>query len=398
MKILHLVNDDKFIHFISNAFNACENVDNTFYVTVQDATMPLKYIGDLPDMHIIDKYSCRSKSIKDDLGQFDAIVVHYLDFMKAKLLMMAPLHIPIVWSGWGGDYYGFIGNDENFFLGVESRYIHNRLNNKYKHSNFLMLIKGILKNILRLILKKIYRRTNFILRKAIQRTDYFSSPIPEDFGLLKCHLGSYFKAVYTQINYGSVEMTFSIGSEDITGDNILVGNSATLPNNHFEVLRILSNLNLEDRKIVVPLSYGHAPYREAVIEQCHKLFREKFYPILDFMPLDQYYSLIASCSVVVMGHRRQQALGNTATMLYKGAKVFLDETSTVYQFFKNRGAVVYSLIDLKEDNLSTLAPLTNEQKTKNREVLETFWAHNVVLKNTQHLVNILRSHKGCTDA
>ncbi len=91
-----------------------------------------------------------------------------------------------------------------------------------------------------------------------------------------------------------------------------------------------------------------------------------------------------------MGHRRQQALGNICTMLYKGAKVFVSEDSVVYHFFKNSGAFVYGLRDLTESGGKVFAPLTEEQKQKNREVLESHWGQFVVLQNVRNLIEILQ--------
>ncbi len=398
MKILHLVSDEKFIHFIADVFNVCEEVSNTFYVIVQDVFTPLKHISGLLDMHLIDNKKIRSGTVKKDIIKYDAIIVHSLDKLKATILLMAPPNIPVVWSGWGADYYCFIGNGEEDLLGKESLALKKQFNNQLNCSNILTLVKNCTKHILRPSFDKALRGTNYLIRKAIRRSDYFSSPIPDDYDLLKIHLRSNFRAKYMQINYGSVEKTFCPGPVSFIGNDILVGNSATLPNNHFEILRMLSTINLGARKIVAPLSYGNPSYRDAVIEQGYSLFGDAFYPIVDFMPLDQYNALISSCSLVVMGHRRQQAVGNTATMLYKGTKVFLDETSTVYHFLKKRGAIVYGLNELKDYGQSALAPLSYDQKSKNREVLELFWGHNVVLNNTQDLLETLRLHKGSTSA
>lgn len=398
MKILHLVSDEKFIHFIADVFNVCERVSNTFYVTVQDMSTPLMHISGLLDMHLIDKKKIRSGSVKKDITNYDAIIVHSLDKLKATILLLAPSNIPVVWSGWGADYYCFIGNGEKSLLGKESLLLKKKLDMQLNCSTMLTKVKNITKYILTPSFDKALRGTSYIIRKSIRRSDYFSSPVPDDYDLLKIHLRSNFRAEYMQINYGSVEKTFCLGPVSFVGDDILVGNSATLPNNHFEIFRILSTINLETRKIVVPLSYGIPSYRDAVIEQGYSLFGDAFYPIVDFMPLDQYNTLISSCSLAIMGHRRQQGVGNTATMLYKGTKVFLDETSTLYRFFKKRGAIVYGLDELNKYGQNALVPLSYDQRAKNREVLELFWGHKVVLSNINSLLEALRSYKRHTSA
>lgn len=398
MKILHLVNDDKFINFIADTFNACEDVNNTYIVTVQNATLPLKYIINFPNMIIVDQNLIHSKTVIQELNKFDAIVVHYLDVTKATLLLKAPSHIPIVWSGWGADYYCFVGRGESDLLGMESLALIEFLNNQLYSSNKLLRIKNNVKKYIVQTFSKLIRHPTNVLNDAIRRFDYFSAPIPEDYSLIKPHLGSTFKAEYVQLNYVSVEKTFALGTESISGDNILVGNSAFSTNNHLEMFRLLSRLDLNDRKIVVPLSYGVPAYRDAIIKHGLHLFGDLFVPLTDFMPLDKYNDIISKCSIVVMGHLRQQALGNTATMLFKGAKVYMDENSTAYQFFKKRGLTIYNLLDLKDNTTNIFEPLKNIQRQKNRELLEMFWGHELVLNNTRNLINILNGHIGHTSA
>lgn len=387
-KIVHLVNDEKFINFIADIFNACEGVTNHFLAIVPDSSAPLKYISGLENLRIIDKKHIYSGSINSDLAGCDALVVHLLDTLKAKILLNLQKNIPVLWSGWGADYYDYLSTGTFEFLGTESKMLNEVLvRQRYQSTSKFYLVKKNVTDYLRASIK------SFIINKSIDRTDYFSSPVPEDYDLLVSRLGKKFKSEYVQINYGSVEKTFSLGTKEITGDDILVGNSASATNNHLEVFQLLSRFDLSGRKIIVPLSYGDKDYRDAVVEHGRKFFGNSFHALVDFMPLEQYNNVIANCSMVVMGHRRQQAVGNTATMLYKGAKVFLDEKSTVYSFFKHRGAFVYGLNELINCEKSIYESLTDEQKLKNREVLTSFWGKEVVLKNTQKLIKVLKSHK-----
>jgi dTDP-N-acetylfucosamine:lipid II N-acetylfucosaminyltransferase len=109
----------------------------------------------------------------------------------------------------------------------------------------------------------------FIVLRCFKKVDFFSAPIPDDFKLLRSSLGSRFKAEYVQLNYGNVPQTFLPGSEKLTGKDILVGNSATPTNNHVEVFKLLSDLDLRGHKVIAPLSYGDERYRDAII----KLYR-----------------------------------------------------------------------------------------------------------------------------
>lgn len=375
MKILHLVNDEKFIHFIADTFNSCEGVVNQFVVVVDNIEAPLKHVIGLKNMLIISKTAMVRGCLKEVLESSDCLVVHYLELLKMRVILKAPYNMPVVWSGWGGDYYQY---SKKQLIGKDTSAIENTL---FRKKLFKNKVKDCCKQVLKNFIYRLY------VAKAMRRINFFSAPIPDDFEVVKDIPG--FCAKYHQINYGSVEKTFKLGSDAVSGNNILVGNSALSSNNHIEVFGLLTTIDLKDRKIIVPLSYGNADYRDAVIKEGYRMFGDCFNPLVNFMPLDQYNNLISSCSIVIMGHKRQQALGNTATMLWQGAKVFLDTESTVYTFLKNSGANIYALDSLLR--AEALLPLTFEEITKNRNILNDFWGHEVVLANAQHLVDKLKN-------
>lgn len=380
IKVLHLLHDDKFTEFIVDKFEACENVVNTFLIVVANVSHRLRYVSHMREnMHLV---SVGDVSIRQMTDWADCLVIHYLDEAKARIVGCMPKRVPIFWSGWGGDYYDRFF-DENQFYGEKTRAAQFSLN---KAANPFWV--------------KTWRRARQRIKKIIvgdsvarilNNIDYFSSPVPEDFELVKASCGENWHANYLQINYGSVEETFMRGANATTGNDILVGNSATPTNNHLEIFEALSNTNLRQRRVIVPLSYGDSAYRDLVLAVGNELFGNRFVPIVNFISLDEYNELISACAVAVMGHRRQQAIGNTATMLYKGAIVYLDERSTVYQFFVSRGAHIFSLQDMNE---LPVVKLTETQRNKNRDVLTGFWADAIVQGNTQHAIEVLRQARG----
>lgn len=389
MKILHLFPDEKkFVIVAAEIFNMCKELENSFRVISANVSDAQKFFSGQQNIRVVDKRYAASKALMEDLAWCDCLVVHFMDGLKAKAILRAPDHLPIVWSGWGGDYFDLLPQGGSNLLGNETQRLVKTLDRQIGWS--ASKLKQKMKNIARKIRNEVLYAP--LIKKAIKRVDYFSSPFPEDFDLLRAHLGNDFHPAYTRIFYGSVERTYVPGVESVYGNNILVGNSATATNNHLEVFKILSKLDLGDRKIVVPLSYGDVDYRDAIISYGRALFGDRFQPIVEFMPLDQYNTLIAQCSVVVMGHRRQQGGGNTVTQLYKGAKVFLDEANTVYQYLKNRGAFVNTLNELQVCGPSVFEPLTDAQKRKNREVLEDYASNEVVLAGVRDFVQQIRSH------
>ena len=107
------------------------------------------------------------------------------------------------------------------------------------------------------------------------------------------------------------------------------------------------------------------------------------------MPLSEYNGLLAGCSIAIMNHRRQQALGNIGTMLYQGSRVFLAGNGTCNAFFSSRGAVVSQVDELKEKALGDFPDLTAQEVAINRDLLEAFWGDARVLENTRALVELI---------
>jgi hypothetical protein len=116
-----------------------------------------------------------------------------------------------------------------------------------------------------------------------------------------------------------VEQTKSTQS----GLTILVGNSADPSNNHIEALEKLLPYKDQDIKICVPLSYGDQAHAKKVIEQGKDWFGEKFFPMVSFMPFDQYLKFLKSVDIAIFNHKRQQAMGNIITLLGMGKTVYV---------------------------------------------------------------------------
>jgi dTDP-N-acetylfucosamine:lipid II N-acetylfucosaminyltransferase len=391
MKILHIFHfEKKFVIVAAEIFDACKKLENSFKVLSSNVAAAKDFFAGRENISVVEENYVSSEALRNDIMWCDCLVVHYMDELKAKAVLSAPRDLPIIWSGWGGDYYDLINPGEKNLL---SELTQNLTKEMETHSKLSVKnLNNKIKNFARNARNKIIYVPR--IKKAINRTNYFSTPFPEDYYLARENFGGQFQAVYTRIFYGSVERTYMPGAKEIYGTNILVGNSATATNNHLDSFKLLSALELGDRRIVVPLSYGDARYRKAIIAHGRELFGDRFCPIVDFMPLDQYNTLIAQCSVVVMGHRRQQGGGNTVTQLYKGAKVFLDEANTVYQYLKNRGAFVNTLSELKEGREHVLEPLTKEQIHTNRAVLDAYSSNAVVSNSMNELVRQLRTRMG----
>lgn len=380
MNVLHLVQDEKFIDFFARAMDLVVGIRHRYIVHTPNLNQPLRHIRQVNPFRQVDDSYFSTRVMKDDLANSDVLVVHFLTPQGARMIKAAPANVKIVWSGWGADYYHLLPRGEGGLLEPETREIARKLNLRRAGMNPLLHARLVLRPVRRFYIR------HTLLMPAIQRVNFFSSPIPEDYLLLKDHLGNRLNASYVQLNYGNVEETFALGSEGGEKRNILVGNSAVLTNNHVEIFRILANHNLAGRKVIVPLSYGDSDYRQIVLDYGQKILGSYFQPIINFLPLTDYNKLISSCSCVIMNNCRQQALGNIGSALYSGAKLFLNSRNITSQFFSERGAYIFDVDELMLVNDGIFSGLTSQQRKKNIKILEDFWGQRKVFENAFELI------------
>lgn len=129
--------------------------------------------------------------------------------------------------------------------------------------------------------------------------------------------------------------------------NIQVGNSADPSNNHIEALEKLLPYKDDDICIYVPLSYGDQIHAKKVITQGKKWFGDKFIPLTDFMPFEEYLRFLGSIDIAIFNHKRQQAMGNAITLLGLGKKVYMRSDVTQWDFFQELGIKVSDITQIE---------------------------------------------------
>ncbi|WP_439591555.1 TDP-N-acetylfucosamine:lipid II N-acetylfucosaminyltransferase [Microbacterium sp.] len=370
MRIAHVIPDSPFLPFVTDVFESAAAGRNVFVVYAAKGDLSRHGIPSSVPLELVtvdDEGSARAAEV---VANSDIAVLHSVGVFAAKALLAAPAGTLTVWSGWGGDYYGSRWSAMAGLLDPLTR--------AYDRSRLSLAGKA----------HQLYRRARSapILRAAAERADVFSAPIPDDFDVFRSRFAG-FRGRYAQLNYASVEDTYAASGPVGSGDDILVGNSATMPNNHLDVFDVLARVHVPGRRIVTPLSYGDRLYADAVTARGHALFGADFVPFREFMPLHDYQAVIADCSTVVMGHRRQQAIGNVASALWSGSHVVLHDASPLFAFLRRQGAVVSGLSELSGSAQPFAGRVSDDELARNRAVLTAFWGRNVVLDNIRALVD-----------
>ena len=383
---LHIVPDDKFIDDAISFFSEIEGNHRWVSVKIDDNSLFSYIKNDIVEM-------ASQKKIENIVseGKYEAIVFHSLYATIYSLVLLVPKGKTIIWNSWGADIYYGIG----CFPPLVKLDLYKHLTQKFlveERPPLVKRIKRVLKNALhpsRIKERRIHEKwirderekCVALQHEVISRIDMCSTVLKTEFDELKKIPG--FNAVYFPFKYVNKEQM--IDQCHFEGDRILVGNSRDFSNNHLDVLDVLDRRNVINKRIV-PLSYG----LEKTVGVLRKKYNgnEKVELLTDYLDRATYWGIVRSCKAAVFGHIRQQALGNINQCLLQGSKVFLYKDSMVYRFYKEVGAVVFSIEDdLCQQNIDK--PLSTEDIDRNRAVVLDLWSYNKVIDQVKESLSFL---------
>lgn len=388
IKILHLANDNMFIDSAYKSFESIAPLCNTFFIP--SFNNKLKNIKETP-AKIINPISYRNPLFIKSLEKYDMIILHSLMRFNMEVVAHAGPRSRFVWIGMGGDYYDIIYEDSESLYQEQTKEIVKNLtvikspNSKKINSDLKQLARSIL-----------YK--SFDKKAIIEKIDFFAPVLENEYDIVASKFNFNFPD-YVDWNYGisSKMIDGKIKHSNLNGDNILIGNSATPENNHLEIFDFLRTQNLSGKKIICPLSYGDFEYASVLKDKGKACFGDHFLSVDKFMPYEDYINLIKSCSNVIMNHHRQQGVGTLLSLLYLGAKVFLNEKSPLYLFYKEKGMVVFSIDELY-NNLSLLdSHLSKEDFGKNKYILKSLYSEKMISKRTERLIKKVMSSSKTSD-
>lgn len=146
--------------------------------------------------------------------------------------------------------------------------------------------------------------------------------------------------------------------------NIQVGNSADPSNNHLEILEKLKSFSAEPINIYAPLSYGDVEYAKRIIAYGVENFGNKFIPLTDFLPLDQYNKFLGQIDIVIFNHRRQQGMGNAISQIGMGKKFYMRSDITSWDMFIGLGITIFDSAEID------IFPLNSNVGCDNKKIIK----------------------------
>lgn len=366
MRIVHLAQDEKFLPLARSLFEQVFPGASTFLVCHRRRRAP-RFL--LPDAEV--RYrrplAFRFPWLLRELRGADLVVVHAMTKAHARALRGVPDHVPVVWIGYGFDYYGLIADRVGGLWLERTRELVARLAIDDDSA--------------------VLERT--LLPRVAARVDAFSVN-PAEVAMLREALPA-LRARYLPLPSFTVEDVFEHGAPAMAGADLLLGNSAAPSNNHLEAFDLLATTLPPDARLVVPLSYGNGRYADHIEAVGRQRFGERFVPLRTWLPVADYQDRIAGCGTVLMNHCRQQGVGNIAAALYKGAKVFLQRRNPLFEFFGGLGAQVHPVDEIAADPATLARPLDDATRAANRAAIARRFGRDAVLARIQALDGLRRA-------
>jgi dTDP-N-acetylfucosamine:lipid II N-acetylfucosaminyltransferase len=369
-RILHLLHPDKKFLNLGIEFFEFANPGMNRFILLVDKSEVHKWIGVDSRIEVVEHSGKSSRQIIGDIKDFDAIITYALDVPRARLVQCIPEQIVKVLLIFGFEYYDTFSAVKNRILMDKSKsLLSSGLKTKILRSHFYQLIQ-------KLRGKELPER-EFI--QAFRKIDV---------------VGTFFQEEAENMNHDlSLNMRwipwsfFSLDHFEVLPNSahtkkekwLLLGNSSSITNNHMEAMDVLKDIKEEDFKVYVPLNYGDDKYAQLIKQYGEKVLKDRFIPLMDFIPRQEYNYLLGRFSFAVMNHIRQQALGNVWTLLYLGVKLYFNPENVTYQNLLSRGVHVYSLEDLKDDVKNGLSPLSEEKSLGNKNFIREHFTKEAVL-------------------
>ncbi len=388
----HLMVDDKFIDgFIEDA-EKVSGGKNTYII--EGNRMNAKYVSHAL-ITFVDSLDEWLDNFKKEILVSDKIFIHWLHYRLTDFILSLPAKIEIGLFFWGGEIVqdpAELYKKENYEP-LSLKYFEKNLQATPKYLSITRNPLNIFRNLKRKKQHKAQLYEGLRLKyKVLSRLNYFLHWNQLDYDWIKKRV-EHFNAVFEYHFYG-IGLETDLPLANKLNQKTLVfwlGNSATISNNHLDALMLLSRFKKSDIKVICPLSYGdynNNKYTQSVIKLGRELFGSKFKPITEFMLRTEYYQLFEEVDIVMMYHNRSQAAGNSAAFMQMGKKLFMQESSTVYQLFKNNQANIFVNKNLcKMDIESLKTPLTDEAIFANKKTLQSILDTQKKMETLQSLLN-----------
>lgn len=379
--ILHLLSEPNFFSMMVEQFEKI-NLNNNIYVVFKDSNY--EQLTAITDKSHIINYKTESdiEHIK-----ITGVISHFLTYTKAKFILSLDENIPVLWSCYGYDLYKFYPRLKRNLYGKITKGVINR--NKKMPAVYYDLFD----------IKEFYFSSEKkLIRKAIDRIQFISTVLPNEFLLFPGRIRK--KAKYLHIQAGIGDLSNEETNEytrpgNFCAANVYIGNSADPSCNHLEVLDFLRNKGMSDKiKLTLQMCYGGSEsYNKLVASSYNTVFKDNVLVQTEFLNSTAFNENLQSHNVFIFNNHRQQGMGAVFQALWQGGKVFLSTKNPAYSYFISNKVIVYSLekdfLNLSSDEI--LEPLNYTEIVHNRNFFLNYYSPEKRIERAVTALNALKT-------
>lgn len=336
--VLHLIAYEKFTEdYIKRINELFGKKNHTFLVFGTKSEHNIKNIEEdnvVYSTNFTNKIKCAVFMTKKILYA-DKVIIHALFlsdiYLKLLLILQPFVGEKYFWNIWGYDLYNAYWNRDKFT-------------------------------------KRERLRIKFI--KKLKAVGY----IYGDYKFLKEHYDTNAKFYIASYTYDFFTPEVYARGDDNETVNILLGNSATEECRYEEMIDLLAGFCNKSIKVKCVLSYPkeNVEYRNRISKYGKEKLGDRFEALTDFTSFEEYTKLLSSIDIAIFNHNRQQALGNIASLLYLGKRVFINPQNACKGYFEDMGAKVFSTEDICEEDICKCDE--SDLKKINRTVIDKFFS------------------------
>lgn len=296
-----------------------EEISNQFIVVNPKGNNELNETGDLH----CDLSATGKNTILEAMNSSDLVVHYFLDYTKSELILKSSKNVKHYWDFFGADVYQQLNVFKKNLYGKRTkRWMRFVLSYRFRleFRSIKYLING----------KPTPKR---MLLDSFQRIDRLLWYIDEEIDWINTKVKTPEFLYFKHFTFEDVIPFEKCGVNTLV-KKILIGNSATLENNHLDVLEMFRENKITDYQVALPLSYGSPEaYKQCIKTNYQAFFGDKFQAQESVLSLEEYYSWLNDFPTAIMLHYRQQALGNLFYLIANGTKIYLSEKNILLKWF-----------------------------------------------------------------
>ena len=326
---VHLLSDKKFLPWIQQTFSR-EGWTSFYIILNPQLKNTCRPLDDITLEVSTDSFG--ESMIVQKLKTFDIAFHYLLDNTKAEIISKTATDLVHCWCFYGAEIYQQTNLFRNALYGPQTKKMLWSLPEKRFRYEFRKWYYTIVK-----------RKPSPIssLKKAIESIYALLWYVEEEMEMINKRIKL---PPWKFFQFFSFEDIIPPGSvqTDVHSKKILIGNSATIENNHADILPLLTEISDPAYSFSIPLTYGQFARYKTKIKAAYKIkLGERVTFLETHMALTEYYSFLQLHPTAIFLHYRQQGLGNILFLLYSGTKVYLSRRNVVYDWLKKNEIEVF---------------------------------------------------------